>query len=378
VGLADVIRVRAPRSRTAAIVTDSEGSARSAGLRYVSDSRPGIRRRIGRLGFEYLDPRGRRIRHSRELKRIAALAVPPAWTDVWICPDARGHLQATGRDVKGRKQYRYHSGWRACRDETKFDRMQAFAAALPAIRARTSADLRRAGLTREKVLATVVQLLEKSLIRVGNDEYAKQNRSFGLTTLRDDHVKVKGHALRFTFRGKSGIRHTIDVNDARLARIVKQCRDLPGQELFQYVDDEGRRQDVTSTDVNAYLREITGEDFTAKDFRTWAGTVLAATALFDVEAAASQTQTKRRLLPVIDAVAGVLGNTRAVCRKSYIHPIVIDTFMAGALSGYATRRRALRGVTAGLRPDEMAVLALLKQKAPKVPPARHRERRRAA
>jgi len=338
---------------------------------------------MGALGFEYVNARGRRIRDPRVLRRIAALAIPPAWKDVWICPDPRGHLQATGRDARGRKQYRYHSAWHACRDETKFDRMQAFAAALPTIRARTVADVQRPGLSRDKVLAAVVQLLEKSLIRVGNDEYAKQNRSFGLTTLRDGHVKVKGASVRFEFRGKSGVRHRVDVNDARLARIVKQCRDLPGQELFQYIDDDGRRQDVTSTDVNAYLRKIAGQDFTAKDFRTWAGTVLAATALFEVERASSASQAKRKVVDVVDAVAGVLGNTRSVCRKSYIHPIVIDSYLSGRLARPRDVTAARRGPRPGsnaLRPDERAVLALL-QRSSGAAAAGHdsrRERRRAA
>jgi DNA topoisomerase-1 len=350
-------------------------------LHYVCNADRGISRRMGKLGFEYFDRHGRRISNEKELKRIASLAIPPAWTDVWICPDARGHLQATGRDVKGRKQYRYHTGWRAVRDETKFHRLQAFAAALPSIRARTTADLQRAGLPREKVLAAVVRLLEKSLIRVGNDEYAKQNRSFGLTTLRDGHVKVRGSALRFEFRGKSGIRHSIDVNDQRLARIVKQCRDLPGQELFQYIDAEGRRQDVTSTDVNAYLREISGDDFTAKDFRTWAGTVLAATAFLEMERVAAPTHRKKRILEVIDAVAGVLGNTRAVCRKSYIHPLILDSYLAGGLMrprSTPVLRKAARGVMRGLRPDECAVLALLDRAASAAKTTHERPRRRAA
>ena len=316
---------------------------------------------MGPLGFKYLDPRGRVIRRRGVLARIAKLAVPPAWTDVWICPDPRGHLQATGRDARGRKQYRYHPDWRACRDETKFERMQAFAAALPKIRARTTADLARRGLPREKVLGAVVQLLERSLIRVGNDEYAKQNRSFGLTTLRDSHVTIRGTALRFEFRGKSGIRHSVGLNDRRLARIVRQCRDLPGQELFQYLDEAGRRQDVTSTDVNAYLREIAGEDFTAKDFRTWAGTVLAAKALRDAEAAESAGRAKKQVLQVVEAVAGVLGNTRTVCRKSYIHPHVIDAYMDGSLHAPARRRRAIQAAHRGLRPDEVAVLDLLRR-----------------
>lgn len=361
-----------------------ERAAASAGLHYVSDGRPGIRRRMARLGFEYLNAKGRRIRHKAVLARIAALAVPPAWTDVWICPDARGHLQATGRDARGRKQYRYHSGWRRCRDETKYDRLPIFAQALSKIRARTTQDLRRHGLPREKVLAAVVQLLEKSLIRVGNDEYARHNRSFGLTTLHDRHVTVHGPTLRFEFRGKSGVRHAVDVNDRRLARIVRQCRDLPGQELFQYVDDDGRRQDVTSTDVNAYLREITGEEFTAKDFRTWAGTVMAASALLDADAVPSQARAKRTVLQVVEAVAGVLGNTRAVCRSSYIHPAVIDAYMSGALTrgrrGSGRRAGALRSVPRGLRTEEAAVLALLRRRGAVAPAftARRATKSRAA
>jgi DNA topoisomerase-1 len=334
---------------------------------------------MGRLGFEYFDPRGRRIRDAKSLARIAALAIPPAWTDVWICPSPRGHLQATGRDARGRKQYRYHRAWHATRDETKFERLQAFAAALPAIRARTAADLQRRGLRREKVLAAVVRLLERSLIRIGNDEYARQNRSFGLTTLRDHHVKFHGTTMRFEFRGKSGVRHAVDVNDPRLARIVRQCRDLPGQELFQYIDEAGRRQDVTSTDVNAYLRSISGEDFTAKDFRTWAGTVLAARAFFDMEPAPSRTRAKKKVVDVIDAVAGVLGNTRAVCRRSYIHPIVVDAYVSGALSrGRRGPRvaRDLRAVARGLRPDESAVLVLLRRGTSAVDSSRERRRER--
>jgi DNA topoisomerase-1 len=367
--------------RRGIVPTDPKKSAASAGLRYVCDADKGITRRMGKLGFEFFDPKGRRIRKSTELKRIAALAIPPAWTDVWICPDARGHLQATGRDARGRKQYRYHGGWRAVRDETKFDRLQAFAAALPSIRARATADLQRAGLPREKVLAAVVRLLEKSLIRVGNDEYAKQNHSFGLTTLRDGHVKVRGAALRFEFKGKSGVRHSIDVNDQRLARIVNQCRDLPGQELFQYIDAQRRRQDVTSTDVNAYLREISGDDFTAKDFRTWAGTVLAATAFFELEEMPSAARRKKQVLEVIDAGAGVLGNTRAVCRKSYIHPQVLGSYMTGELDrGRYTVRKGARTSMRGLRPDECAVLSLLERAASanRMSHERPRERRRAA
>lgn len=342
-------------------VIDPVRSAHSAGLRYVVDDQPGIRRQMGPLGFKYLRPDGRVIRRPSELKRIAKLAVPPAWTDVWICPEPRGHLQATGRDARGRKQYRYHPDWRATRDETKYDRMPAFAVALPKIRARTAADLARAGLPREKVLATVVQLLEKSLIRVGNDEYAKANRSFGLTTLQDRHVNVRGANVRFEFRGKSGVRHAVNVSDRRLARIVTNCRDLPGQELFQYLDEDGKRRRVDSGDVNAYVREICGQDFTAKDFRTWAGTVLACVALREMDAG-TKAGMARNVVQAIDAVAGLLGNTRAVCRKSYIHPAIIDCYTDGTLANaFARRAAASRGRTK-LSPDEAVVLALLQQR----------------
>ena len=276
---------------------------------------------MGKLGFEYVRPRGGVIRNPAELKRLAKLAIPPAWTDVWICADPLGHLQATGRDARGRKQYRYHPDWRVTRDETKYERMLAFAAALPKIRARTTADLACTGLPREKVLAAVVQLLEKSFIRVGNEEYARQNGSVGLTTMKDKHVNVRGSMVKFEFRGKSGVRHSVHVDDRRLARIVKNCRDLPGQELFQYVDEDGNRHKVDSGDVNAYLKEITGEDFTAKDFRTWAGTVLACVALKEMSAEREHprrgaSRTPKHVVQAIDAVAGLLGNTRAVCRKS--------------------------------------------------------------
>jgi DNA topoisomerase-1 len=304
------------------------------------------------------------VKDRATLARIRHLAIPPAWTDVWIAPDPEAHLQATGRDARGRKQYRYHPEWRACRDDTKYDRMQAFAAALPKIRTRTAADLARPGLPRQKVLATVVQLLEKSLIRVGNEEYKKQNHSFGLTTMQDTHVQVKGSTLRFEFRGKSGVRHSVDVNDRRLARIVKQCRDLPGQDLFQYIDAGGKRCDVSSGDVNAYLKEITGEDFTAKDFRTWAGTVLAATALREFEKVDSKAQAKKNVLQAVEAVAGLLGNTRSVCRKSYIHPAIIDSYMDGSMIETLSKRaNAASSRMAGrLRDDEAAVLALLQRR----------------
>jgi DNA topoisomerase-1 len=308
------------------------------------------------LGFKYYRADGRLIRNRAELKRIARLAIPPAWKDVWICPDPRGHLQATGRDARGRKQYRYHSEWRQTRDDTKYERLPAFAAALPAIRARTAADLARPGLPREKVLATVVRLLEKSLIRVGNDEYARTNGSFGLTTLRNHHVSVTGSRVKFAFRGKSGVRHAVTVDDRRLARIVKSIRDLPGQDLFQYLDDDGHRSNVGSGDVNDYLREISGQDFTAKDFRTWSGTVLICTACRELER--KKTPAAKRLVQAIDAVAGVLGNTRGVCRKSYIHPAVMESCASGTIEQWlAGPRRSRRGLTA----DESAVLCALER-----------------
>jgi len=316
---------------------------------------------MGALGFRYYRPDGRLLKNPADLKRIRALAIPPAWKKVWICPDPRGHVQATGRDARGRKQYRYHRDWRASRDGNKFQRMEAFATLLPVVRRRTVADLARPGLPREKVLATVVQLLERSLIRVGNEEYAKANKSFGLTTMRDQHVEVKGSTLRFEFRGKSGKRHTVGINDRRLARIVKQCRDLPGQELFQYVDEDGHTQDVNSADVNTYLREVTGADFTAKDFRTWFGTVLAASALRECRPVDSMAAAKKNVVRAIEAVAGVLGNTPAVCRKSYIHPAILECYMDRSMPSRLSRPlpAALKRVASKLRRDEVAVLRIL-------------------
>jgi len=344
--------------------SDPVKSAQQAGLRYVADTRPGIRREMGTLGFKYIGVNGRVIRNKAEITRINKLAIPPAWTGVWICPDPRGHIQATGRDAKGRKQYRYHPEWRICRDETKYDRMIAFADALPKIRRRTNADLAKPGLSRERVLATVVQLLEKSLIRVGNDEYAKKNRSFGLTTMRNKHVEVKGSTVKFEFKGKSGVRHSVDVNDKRLARVVRACQELPGQELFEYFDEDGTRCDVDSGDVNAYLKDITGRDFTAKDFRTWAGTVLACTALQEFDPYESQAQAKKNVVQAIEAVAGVLGNTRAVCRKSYIHPAILDSYMDGTMLETLSRKAgaAVRKRLGKLRPDEHAALAILQKR----------------
>ncbi len=353
---------------------DPEASAQEAGLRYVSDAIPGIRRRRAGRGFSYVGPDGERLTDESRLEWIRGLAIPPAWTDVWISPIRRGHLQATGRDARGRKQYRYHPRWREVRDEAKYGRLIEFARALPRIRRRTDRDLRRRGVPREKVLALVVRLLEATLIRVGNDEYARENRSYGLSTMRDRHVEVRGATLRFAFRGKGGKEHDIDVRDERLARIVRQVQELPGQTLFQYRDADGARRDVTSDDVNDYLREISGDDFTAKDFRTWAGTVAAAMALEELTEVDSEAGRKQAVVRVIETVAGQLGNTPAVCRACYVHPDVIDAYLDGTFIDALARRA--RGVGRGahaLRPAEVAVLALLQARL-----ARERRSRRAA
>ena len=347
--------------------TDPEAAARaaaSAGLRYVTDTMPGITRRRAGRAFSYRDPQGRVIKERKELTRIRALAIPPAWTEVWICPHPNGHLQATGRDARGRKQYRYHHEWRAVRDAHKFDRTLIFARALPGIRARVDADLRRQGLPREKVLATIVRLLETTLIRVGNAEYARDNKSYGLTTFRDRHVEFDGAEFAFEFRGKSGKLHKVSLRDRRLARIVRACQELPGQELFQYIDAEGVRRDVDSADVNAYLQEITGEPFTAKDFRTWAGTVLASLALSEFETFDTQAAAKRNLTRGIEHVAGRLGNTVAVCRKSYIHPAILDSYLDGSLLAFLKGEveAVLREELEGLSGEEAAVLAFLQQR----------------
>ena len=346
-----------------ALAADPVESAKAAGLRYTTDARPGIRRLRRGKGFTYQGVDGKVIRAADELGRIQSLAIPPAWRDVWICPDSRGHLQATGRDARGRKQYRYHPRWRAVRDETKYDRMIGFAQALPAIRRRTADHLRRQGLPREKVLATVVRLLEKTLIRVGNDEYARSNRSYGLTTMRDGHVEVSGRRLRFSFRGKSGIVHEIDLDDRRLARIVRQCRDLPGYDLFQYVDENGERQCVGSEEVNAYLKDITGQEFTSKDFRTWAGTVLAAQLLREFEAHESDGEAKKNILRAVEMVAKRLGNTKAVCRKCYIHPAIFDAYLDGSmLETIEQRARKVSRAVDRLTEGESVVLTLLQRR----------------
>ena len=334
-------------------------SAREAGLFYASDADPGITRvKIGRA-FGYRGPDGRPVRDKATLERIRTLVIPPAWTKVWIAPKANAHLQATGRDARGRKQYRYHPRWTAVRDETKYTRMLAFARVLPAIRKRVAADLRRAPLSRERVLATVVALLERTLIRVGNDEYARTNGSFGLTTLLDRHVDVRGRRVRFRFRAKSGVMQHIDLDDALLARSVQRCQDLPGQTLFQYVDDAGQRRSISSTDVNDYLRDIAGEEFTAKDFRTWSGTVLAAAALCaDIELG-SATARKRFVSEAVGEVAGRLGNTKAVCRKCYIHPAVVEAFLDGETIAPFVRSTSTTRNRHQLSPEEAAVVKLL-------------------
>ncbi len=355
-----------PHRRTPhpALDADPVASARLAGLRYVTDTTPGIRRKRAGKGFSYRAPDGSLIHDAETLRRIRALVVPPAWTDVWICPNPNGHLQATGHDAKGRKQYRYHPRWRDVRDETKYARLIAFGAALPRIRARVDADLKRADLPREKILATVVRLLETTLIRVGNAEYAKTNRSYGLTTMRNRHVAVEGGTIQFQFKGKSGIAHTIDINDRRLARIIARCKEIPGAELFQYLDDDGQRQTIDSGDVNAYLQEITGDEFTAKDFRTWAGTVLAALALREFETVDSEAQAKKNVVRAIERVAGRLGNTPSVCRKCYVHPAVLDAYLEGTML-QALKQRAEQEIAdtlPGLTPEEAAVLAFLQQR----------------
>ncbi|HXD73499.1 MAG TPA: hypothetical protein VN628_07180 [Vicinamibacterales bacterium] len=330
---------------TALAAIDPVTSAEIAELHHVDDrTLPGIRRLGSRAHPYYVDAYGRRVTSHTTLSRIKALVIPPAWTDVWICPDPKGHLQATGRDARRRKQYRYHPQWTTVRDEVKYGRLLAFAKALPKIRARTNRDLNLPGLPREKVLAAVVRLLEKTLIRVGNEEYARENHSFGLTTLKSNHASIHGSTMHFEFRGKSGVSHAIDLDDARLARIVKACRHLPGHELFQYVDGDGARQAIGSADVNAYLRDIAGQPFTSKDFRTWGGTVLAACEL--ARSAARGAVTKRTLTEAIKTVSRRLGNTAAVCRKCYIHPAVLEAAAAGSFVA---------------NPHEQAVVALLRK-----------------
>ena len=345
-------------------VADPERSAEEAGLRYVHVDRPGITRHRAGTGFFYRDTNGERITNKDTIRRIKSLAIPPAWSDVWICPSANGHIQATGRDDRGRKQYRYHPRWREVRDETKYEHMIAFGRALPGIRERVDTDLRKHGLPKEKVLAAIVRLLETTLIRVGNDQYAKENKSFGLTTMRDRHAEINGSNVEFAFNGKSGIEHKTELTDRRLATIVKRCQDISGQELFQFLDEDGNRHAVGSDDVNSYLKEISGEDFTAKDFRTWAGTVLAAEALAGFESVDSESAARANVVEAIERVASRLGNTRTICRKCYVHPAVIDAYLDGD-TVETVRQRADQELSENLGdlpPEEAAVLMLLHER----------------
>lgn len=346
----------------AAPLSDPLIQATTYGLSYYTGTEPGIRRKKRGKHFQFFRPDGTRLTDEAEVTRIRKLAIPPAYKDVWICPDASGHLQAVGYDAKGRKQYRYHPDWRALRDETKFTHILSFANALPKIRARVAEDMAQRGLTRTKVLATVVALLERTMIRVGNDEYARSNASYGLTTLRHEHVTVSGSAIRLRFKGKSGKEWNLKLTDPRIARIVRACADIDGQELFKYVDDGGVVRDVTSGDVNAYLREISGKSFTAKDFRTWTGTVLAAVCLHHMELGAPEAQAKRNVRKAIERVASRLGNTPVVCRKSYIHPRVIDAYMEGRLALRLTTDFD-SAVPGDLGRDERRVLNFLRKQA---------------
>jgi len=355
-------------------------AARAAGLRFSTDARPGISRRRAGRGWTYRDVDGSTVRDPEVLARIRSLAIPPAWTEVWICRDPRGHLQATGRDARGRKQHRYHPDYRSTRERAKYDRMLEFARLLPGIRERVDADLARPGLPREKVLAAVVRLLELTLIRVGNDEYARLNRSFGLTTLRDRHARITGERVRFTFRGKSGVMQDVSIRDRRLARVVGRCQDLPGQELLQYVDDDGEVRDVRSDDVNEYLREITGEDVTAKDFRTWAGTVLAYRALIALQPGETERDSRRNVVEAVRRTAESLGNRPAVARRSYVHPDVLQAYLDGSIGeALVAAAEEQEAPPQGTTPDEEAAVAELLRERLDIDAARgvHRRRREA-
>src|SRR4051812_43809411 len=340
---------------------DPREAAEAAGLVYVSDEDRGIRRERKGEAFEYYKPNGDKVTDEATLERIRKLAIPPAYQDVWICTRANGHLQATGRDARGRKQYRYHPQFREVRESTKYEHMMEFARALPTLRGKLAEHMALRGLPREKVLATVVHLLETTLIRVGNDDYAKENKSYGLTTLRNPHVKVAGSELRFQFKGKSGKMWRLQVKDRRIARIIRACQELPGQRLFQYKDEDGELHEVTSADVNAYLKEITGRDITAKDFRTWAGTVMAALALREFEAFDTKATQKKNLKEAIERVSSRLGNTPTICRKCYIHPEVLNAYVEGNLLLEVKREvdKELKEDLGQLKPEEAAVLAML-------------------
>ena len=365
---------------SAEAIVDPKDAAESAGLRHVSDGRPGVRRKKAGKGFAYARADGSRLFEHDAIKRIRALAIPPAWTDVWICPFADGHIQATGRDAKGRKQYRYHARFREIRESTKYEHVVAFADALPSIREKLREHMSLRGLPREKVLATVVHLLESTLIRIGNDDYARQNNSYGLTTLKNRHAAVDGNEVRFRFTGKGGKQWSLRVRDRRVAKIIKACQELPGQELIQYVDEEGNCRDVTSTDVNNYLREITGKDITAKDFRTWAGTVLAAIALSELESFDSAAQAKRNLRAAIESVSARLGNTPTICRKCYVHPEVLNCYLDGnlVLELKSKAESELRTAMESLKPEEAAVLALLRSRLAETAEGSRKRRARAA
>lgn len=338
------------------------GSAAAAGLRYVTDAMPGIRRQRHGRGFTYIGPDGEVIRSRESLHRFRSLVIPPAWTEVWICPHEDGHLQVTARDARGRKQYRYHPHFRKHRDGTKFERMFDLSDVLWKIRERVESDIAKEGLPRDKIMATVVWLLETTLIRIGSDEYRKANKSFGLTTLRRRHVAVVGSELRFEFRGKSGIQHAVSVTDKRIARIVQRCQALRGEELFKYLDDEGKRQEVDAEDVNKYLQDVTGRDITAKEFRTWAGTMLAAEALRNMGPATSKREAERNIVAAVDMTAKRLGNTRSVCRKYYIHPVLIEAYLEGSVLPPMPERRWNKRKSKGptLRQHELDVLAFIK------------------
>lgn len=339
-------------------------SARAAKLRYVSDRTPGISRVKVEHGFDFFGPDGGKISDEGELQRLRKLAVPPAYTDVWICHDPRGHLQAVGRDARGRKQYRYHANWRIVRDEAKYGKMLVFGGVLPKIREQVRNDLRLQGLPKRKVLAAIVALLEKTMMRVGNEEYAQQNKSYGLTTLRDRHVRVKGGHVEFDFRGKHGVDHHIDLDDRRLARVVERCRDIPGQDLFQFLDHTGERHGIGSEDVNHYLHEISGEPITAKDFRTWAATNLAAAALAELERFDSQAAAKKEVVKAVEDVAKRLGNTPAICRKCYIHPAIFEGYLDGSLAEGLKKRadELLDHPAEGLSAQEVALTAFLSRR----------------
>ncbi len=347
-------------------ITDPADFARAAGLRYVTDHRPGIARKKFRDKFRYANADGSPVRDAETLGRIKSLVIPPAWTEVWICKEANGHLQATGRDVRGRKQSRYHPRWREVRDENKYERMTHFAEALPGIRERVTHDLGLPGLPRLKVLATIVSLMETTHIRVGNVEYARDNQSYGLTTMRNKHVDVTGSEITFTFQGKSRVHHTIHLHDRRLARIIKRCEEIPGHDLFQYLDHDGNHHNVDSTDVNEYLREITGQHFTAKDFRTWAGTVMAAQVLHEFEPYQNASEAKKNIVAAIKRVASELGNTPSVCRKCYVHPAVLESYMGGMSKEEAKEKLdeeiAEQPHHHGLREEERALMSLLQQR----------------